>query len=175
MSNPGMIPTSPRKPLPDRTAEKYLTFRCASEEYAVPVSKVREIIGWQEITTIPLAPEYVKGVLNLRGRVIPVVDLRLKLGVAAAPSGPRTCIIIMQLEERRGAHCVGVVVDTVSEVITMTERQRQNTRDFGQGLIQGRFVCGVANVRDSMKLLLDVDATLSRQEAFGAGMEPYVA
>lgn len=158
------------RPAAEARAQKYLTFRCAKEEFAVPVGKVKEIIGMQEITAVPQTPDYVKGVFNLRGRVIPVIDLRLRLGVAAAPYDARTCIIVMEPEDSGSVRHVGVVVDTVSEVLSVSDQHKQAASEFGRGLIQSRYVSGVARVRDGMKLMLDIDLALA-----GVRMESHVA
>ncbi len=100
----------------DQRAGKYLTFQLASEEFGIRVLKVREIMGLQEITAVPQTPSHVKGVINLRGKVVPVVDLRLKFGLPAAEYTQRTCIIVTQIQGETGSVLVGIVVDGVSEV-----------------------------------------------------------
>ena len=98
---------------------KYLTFTLAAEDYGLEILKVREIIGMMDITAVPQTPEYVKGVINLRGRVIPVIDLRLKFGLEAAEYGERTCIIVVEVQSEMGSVQMGVVVDSVSEVLNI--------------------------------------------------------
>src|SRR5271157_2053111 len=104
----------------DPRAGKYLTFQLANEEFGIRVLKVREIMGIQEITCVPQTPSHVKGVINLRGKVVPVIDLRLKFGIAAAEYTQRTCIIVAQLQGDSGPTLMGVVVDGVSEVLNLT-------------------------------------------------------
>src|SRR5215470_19269984 len=100
-------------PRVDRRAGKYLTFGLGKEEFAIEVLRVREIMGVQEITSVPQMPEYMKGVINLRGKVVPVVDLRLKFGLPAAEYDQRTCIIVVQVQGESGTILMGVVVDGV--------------------------------------------------------------
>src|SRR5579872_5467002 len=104
----------------DARAGKYLTFQLASEEFGIRVLKVREIMGLQEITAVPQTPAHVKGVINLRGKVVPVIDLRLKFGVAAAEYSQRTCIIVTQVQGESRPVLMGIIVDGVSEVLNLT-------------------------------------------------------
>src|SRR5438309_7255294 len=104
----------------DVRAGKYLTFQLANEEFGIRVLKVREIMGLQEITAVPQTPAHVKGVINLRGKVIPVIDLRLKFGLPAAEYTQRTCIIVAQVQGEAGPIQMGVIVDGVSEVLNLT-------------------------------------------------------
>src|SRR5437764_2498928 len=103
----------------DARAGKYLTFQLVNEEFGVRVLKVREIMGLQEITAVPQTPGHVKGVINLRGKVIPVIDLRLKFGLPAAEYNQRTCIIVTQMRGETGPILMGIVVDGVSEVLNL--------------------------------------------------------
>src|SRR5947209_4448374 len=116
----------------DLRAGKYLTFQLASEEFGIRVLKVREIMGLQEITAVPQTPAHIKGVINLRGKVVPVVDLRLKFGVEAAEYTQRTCIIVTQIQGESGAVMMGIVVDGVSEVLNLTGTEIEDTPDFGE-------------------------------------------
>lgn len=111
----------------DNRAGKYLTFHLASEEFGIRVLKVREIMGLQEITAVPQTPAHIKGVINLRGKVVPVIDLRLKFGVAAADYTQRTCIIVTQVQGESGAILMGIVVDGVSEVVNLTGSEIEDT------------------------------------------------
>src|SRR5947199_7072997 len=101
----------------DLRSGKYLTFQLANEEFGIRVLEVREIMGLQEITAVPQTPAHIKGVINLRGKVVPVVDLRLKFGLTAAEYTQRTCIIVTQIQSESGAVMMGIVVDGVSEVL----------------------------------------------------------
>src|SRR6516165_8314996 len=111
----------------DARAGKYLTFHLSNEEFGIRVLKVREIMGIQEITAVPQTPAHIKGVINLRGKVVPVVDLRLKFGVAAADYTQRTCIIVTQVQGESGPVMMGIVVDGVSEVLSLTGAEIEDT------------------------------------------------
>src|SRR3984957_979597 len=120
-----MPPRSLANPSPaaaptDARAGKYLTFQLANEEFGIRVLKVREIMGLQEITAVPQTPMHIKGVINLRGKVVPVIDLRLKFGLEAAEYTQRTCIIVTQVQGESGPIMMGIVVDGVSEVLNLT-------------------------------------------------------
>jgi purine-binding chemotaxis protein CheW len=147
----------------DQRAGKYLTFQLASEEFGIRVLKVREIMGLQEITAVPQTPAHVKGVINLRGKVVPVVDLRLKFGLPAAEYTQRTCIIVTQIQGESGPVMMGIVVDGVSEVLNLTAQEIEDTPDFGDeaGV---RYLLGMAKVKGKVKILLDIDQVLSTQE-----------
>jgi len=147
----------------DKRAGKYLTFQLTSEEFGIRVLKVREIMGLQEITAVPQTPTHVKGVINLRGKVVPVVDLRLKFGLPAAEYTQRTCIIVTQIQGESGPVLIGIVVDGVSEVLNLTAQEIEDTPDFGDetGV---RYLLGMAKVKGKVKILLDIDQVLSTQE-----------
>src|SRR5438270_9759364 len=147
----------------DARAGKYLTFRLANEEFGIKVLKVREIMGLQEITAVPQTPGYVKGVINLRGKVVPVVDLRLKFSLPAAEYTQRTCIIVTQVQGESAPIMVGIVVDGVSEVLNLTGPEIEDTPDFGEEVSTG-YLLGMAKVKDKVKILLDIDKVLSSQE-----------
>jgi purine-binding chemotaxis protein CheW len=152
----------------DERAGKYLTFRLGPEEFGVRVDKVREIMGVQEITAVPQTPDYLKGVINLRGKVIPVVDLRLKFGLEAIEYTQRTCIIVVQVRGEISIIQVGLVVDTVSEVLNLAGSDIENTPDFGAQLTTP-FILGMAKVKGKVKILLDIDRVISTQEMAGLG------
>ena len=147
----------------DARAGKYLTFQLANEEFGIRVLKVREIMGLQEITAVPQTPVHVKGVINLRGKVIPVIDLRLKFGVPAGEYSQRTCIIVAQLQADSGPTLMGVIVDGVSEVLNLTPAEIEDAPDFG-GEAAGQYLLGMAKVKGKVKILLDIDKVLSSQE-----------
>ena len=147
----------------DVRAGKYLTFQLANEEFGIRVLKVREIMGIQEITAVPQTPAHVKGVINLRGKVVPVIDLRLKFGLPAAVYTQRTCIIVAQLQSETGAVLMGVIVDGVSEVLNLAGAEIEDTPDFGEEAA-GHYLLGMAKVKGKVKILLDIDRVLSTQE-----------
>ena len=152
----------------DKRAGKYLTFQLTSEEFGIRVLKVREIMGLQEITAVPQTPTHVKGVINLRGKVVPVVDLRLKFGLPAAEYTQRTCIIVTQIQGESGPVLIGIVVDGVSEVLNLTAQEIEDTPDFGDetGV---RYLLGMAKVKGKVKIPLDIDQVLSTQELNNLG------
>jgi purine-binding chemotaxis protein CheW len=138
---------------------KYLTFMLGREEYGLPVLKVREIIKVMDITHVPQVPAHVLGVINLRGKVIPVIDLRRKFGFPDQPHTERTCIIVAEVDLSAAIVMMGVVVDAVSEVVTVAPTEIDATPDFGgQGTID--YILGLAKVKGSVKILLDLDRVL---------------
>src|SRR5437763_1619890 len=140
----------------DERAGKYLTFQLAREEFGIRVLKVREIMGLQEITAVPQTPAHVKGVINLRGKVVPVIDLRLKFGVATAEYTQRTCIIVTQVQGDSAPVLMGIIVDGVSEVLNLTAAEIEDTPDFGEA-VAGQYLLGMAKVKGKVKILLDID------------------
>ncbi len=137
---------------------KYLTFSLASEEYGLEILKVREIIGIMDITSIPQVPDYVKGVINLRGKVIPVVDLRLKFGLEPAPYTEQTCIVVVDV-----GSLVGVIVDTVQEVLDIDASQIDPPPPLGAA-VNTSFILGMGKFKDDVKILLDIDKVLCSEE-----------
>jgi purine-binding chemotaxis protein CheW len=163
---PSAVLNEPGATQADARAGKYLTFHMGSEEFGVRVLKVREIMGLQEITAVPQTPAHVKGVINLRGKVIPVIDLRLKFGLPGAEYGQRTCIIVAQLQGESGPLLMGVIVDGVSEVVNLTGAEIEDTPDFGDDAA-GQYLLGMAKVKGKVKILLDLDRVVSSQELRG--------
>ena len=144
----------------EHLAGKYLTFVLAKEGYGVPVLKVREIIKMMDITEVPQVPPHVKGVLNLRGKVIPVIDLRLKFGFPEVEATPRTCIIVVEVALSSGRVMMGAIVDEVSEVLTIAAGEIEPTPEFGER-VQTDYLQGVAKVKNTVKILLDLDRVLA--------------
>jgi purine-binding chemotaxis protein CheW len=142
---------------------KYLTFTLAGEEYGIGILKVKEIIGMMGITRVPQTPEYVKGVINLRGKVIPVVDLRLKFGMEAGEYTERTCIVVVEVSRDGGYVFIGIVVDSVSEVLNIRGGDIEETPDFGASLDTG-YILGMAKTGAGVKILLDIDRVLGSVE-----------
>lgn len=139
---------------------KYLTLLLDKEAYGIAVLKVREIIRHQKITSVPQMPEYVKGVINLRGRVIPVVDLRLKFGLQAELT-ERTCIVVVQVQHPAGTSLhMGLVVDSVEEVVNLTDTDIEPTPEFG-AKIDTSYLLGMAKIKDQVKTLLDIDKVVA--------------
>ena len=142
---------------------KYLTFTLADEEYGIGILKIKEIIGLMQITTVPQTPEFIKGVINLRGKVIPVVDLRLRFGMDSMDYTERTCIIVVEIKGSKGSVQIGIVVDSVSEVLNIRGEDIEDTPAFGAKL-NTDFISGMAKTEENVKILLDIDRVLSTQE-----------
>jgi purine-binding chemotaxis protein CheW len=146
------------KALLDREG-KYLTFALANEEYGLEILKVREIIGYMEITAVPQTPHYIKGVINLRGQVIPVVDLRAKFGIETTDVTDETCIIVVEIARGDRNFNTGIIVDHVQEVLDITGSAIEDTPQFGAS-VNTDFILGMAKVGDSVKILLDINRVL---------------
>ena len=144
----------------DSRAGKYLVFHLGAEEFAIQVQKVREIMGVQDITRVPQTPPHVKGVINLRGKVIPVVDLRLKFEMPALEYTHRTCIIVVQVAGERGTMLMGVVVDGVAEVLQVAGADVEDTPSFGKE-VEVPYVMGLAKIKGKVKILLDIDQVMT--------------
>ena len=142
---------------------KYLTFALAGEEYGISILKIKEIIGMMPITTIPQTPQFVKGVINLRGKVIPVVDPRLRFGMERINYTERTCIIVVEISGGSGTVMIGIVVDSVSEVLNIKGGDIEETPTFGTKL-ETDYILGMAKAQGGVKILLDIDRVLSRDE-----------
>ncbi len=142
---------------------KYLTFTLADETYGIGILKVKEIIGMMSITSVPQTPDFVKGVINLRGKVIPVIDLRLKFSMAAIPYSERTCIIVVEIDGESGTILIGIVVDSVSEVVNITQEEIEETPAFGSKL-DTDYILGMAKMEGGVKILLNIDQVLSSVE-----------
>ncbi|MCC6341825.1 MAG: purine-binding chemotaxis protein CheW [Bryobacterales bacterium] len=149
----------------DDRAGKYLVFQLGREEFGIRVLKVREIMGIQDITAVPQTPVHVKGVINLRGKVIPVVDLRLKFGLPEQDYTQRTCIIVVQVRAGgpQAAMLTGIVVDGVAEVLNVSGSDIEDMPDFGDGTATP-YLLGVAKVKGKVKILLEIDQVLSSQD-----------
>jgi purine-binding chemotaxis protein CheW len=170
MTNMQSTPVAPLAGAPvvnsDERAGKYLTFIIGKEEFGVGVLKVREIMGIQEITAVPQTPPYLKGVINLRGKVIPVIDLRLKFKLPSIDYTQRTCIIVVQVKSKAVTLLMGIVVDEVSEVITMAAGEIEDTPDFGTN-VATNYILGMAKIKGKVKILLDINEVLTSQEMQG--------
>lgn len=142
---------------------KYLTFSLKGEEYGIGILKVKEIIGMMPITSVPRTPSFVKGVINLRGKVIPVVDLRLKFEMDSIPYTEKTCIIVVEIESSDTIVFIGIVVDAVSEVLNIRAEEIEDTPAFGTHL-DTEYIMGMAKMEGSVKILLNIDRVLSCEE-----------
>ena len=150
----------------DPRAGKYLTFSLGKEEFGIHVLRVKEIMGVQDITAVPGTPAHLKGVLNLRGKIIPVVDLRLKFAFPDAPFTQTTCIIVVQVAQGQENALIGLIVDGVSEVLNLAGADIEDPPDFGEG-VDTPFVLGIAKCKGSVKILLRIEDILTFQELRG--------
>lgn len=139
---------------------KYLTFRLAEEEYGLEILKVREIMGMLDITAVPRTPDFVRGIINLRGNVIPVIDLRLKFGMETVEQTEETCIIVVDVEGME----MGIVVDRVSEVLDIGSDEIQDAPSFGVSVDTG-FILGIGKANDQVTILLNISEVLTSTEA----------
>ncbi|MCD8522500.1 MAG: chemotaxis protein CheW [Saccharospirillaceae bacterium] len=144
----------------DADEQQYLTFMMSDEEYGVDILAVQEIRGWEESTLIPNAPDYIRGVINLRGTIVPIMDLRIRFGLSSVEYSPVTVVIILKIEREHGERVMGIVVDAVSDVYTIsgssTRKPPELTEDKNSG-----FIKGLVNVNEKMVILLDVNELLS--------------
>jgi len=144
-------------------AGKYLTFRLGDEEFGLEILKVQEIIQMQSITRVPRTPDYVRGVINLRGKVIPVVDLRLKFGLPQVADTERTCIVVVQIHHADGMVVMGTIIDEVREVLDIPGASIEDPPSFGSS-IETEFILGMGKIGQGVKILLDIDKVLSAAE-----------
>ncbi|MBW2247320.1 MAG: purine-binding chemotaxis protein CheW [Deltaproteobacteria bacterium] len=142
---------------------KYLTFTLAEEEYGIGILKIKEIIGMMAITTVPQTPKFVKGVINLRGKVISVIDLRLRFGMESMDYTERTCIIVVEMDGTANTVQIGIVVDAVSEVLNINGKDIEDTPTFGTKL-DTTYILGMAKMEGGVKILLDIDRVLKAEE-----------
>jgi purine-binding chemotaxis protein CheW len=138
---------------------KYLTFALGHEEYGLEILKVREIIGCTDITAVPHTPAYVKGVINLRGQVISVIDLRMRFAMPEAQRTDQTCIVVVEIKTDGRRICMGIVVDRVSEVLNIPSSQIEDPPSFGVS-IDTSFIMGMGKISGAVKILLNIDKIL---------------
>ena len=145
-------------------SNQYLTFRLNDETYGVDILRVQEIKGWTDLTKIPNTPEYVRGVLNLRGTVVPIIDMRARFKLEEIDYTPTTVVIVLSVKNNKGDYSlVGMVVDAVSDVMNVDTKEIKETPDFGNG-IETEFLNGLVTVNDEMVMLMDVDLLLKVDE-----------
>ncbi len=145
-------------------AGKYLSFMLGREEYGLEILKVQEIHGLTGVTRVPGTPGFVRGVLDLRGRMIPVVNMRVKFQLPAVDDTERTCIILVQVRHEDADVIMGLVVDEVSEVLSLREDQIEAAPEFGGGLVAATYIQGVGKLDDKDVILLDLEAVMSAQD-----------
>ena len=143
---------------------KFLTFVLGNEVYGIEILKVREIIGLMDITEVPQTPDYMKGVINLRGKVIPVIDLRLKFSMQEEEHTQETCVIVVEVSSQGSApQQIGIIVDNVSEVSDISREEIEEAPQFGQG-IDTDFIMGLGKVKEKIIILLDIEEVLSAED-----------
>jgi len=145
------------------TDQKLLTFSLGSEGYGVSILKIKEIIGMMDITPVPRTPDYIKGVINLRGKIIPVMDLRIKFGMSAENYNERTCIIVAEVTIRGTQKMLGVVVDMVSEVLTISTDQIEPPPEYGT-VMEHNAILGIGKIKDRVVIILDIDQVFVCEE-----------
>ncbi len=141
------------------TVRKFLTFVLNDEVYGIEILKVREIIGLMDVTSVPQTPDYMKGVINLRGKVIPVIDLRLKFSMPEDEHTQETCTIVVEVESTP----IGLIVDSVSEVMEINSNEIEDAPQFGEG-IDTNFIMGLGKTKETLVILLDISKVLSAEE-----------
>ena len=142
------------------TSSQFVTFMLAAEEYGIDILRVQEIRGWEAVTPIPKAPEFVRGVMNLRGEVVPVLDLRRRFDLEPREHGPTTVVVVVKMETGETVRTIGLVVDAISEVYDIPSDHCSPTPDVGCA-VDAAFVKGIAMVEKKMIILLDVDRLAS--------------
>lgn len=147
----------------ENDGDQLLTFILAGEEYGVDILRVQEIKGWDSVTPIPNTPEHILGVINLRGTIVPIIDLRLRFGLDSIPYGPTTVVIMLKVVNDNRTRTMGIVVDGVSDVYNVAEEAMKPPPDFGS-VISVDFVKGLATVGDNMVIVLDIDHLLNSNE-----------
>ncbi len=136
--------------------EQYLTFILNDEEYGIDILKVQGIQGMGKVTPLPHTPEFILGVVNLRGAIVPIINLRSRFGMSVIPDGPTTVVIVVKVQSEQKERTVGLLVDAVSEVHDITQEDLKPAPDFGSS-VNSNFISGLATVKDRMLILLDID------------------
>ncbi len=145
------------------TVSQFLTFNLGQEQYGVDILRVQEIRGWHPVTRVPYAPAHVLGVLNLRGTIVPILDMRMRFNLASVEYAPTTVIIVLQVQGANGTHVFGIVVDSVSDVLDVQARDVKAKPDCGVA-VNTDFISGLVTVGERMVMLLDVDKLMSADE-----------
>ena len=164
MSTAEELEQSEGKEVEDQSdVDQYLTFIMDGEEYGVDILAVKEIRNWDSATRIPKAPDHIKGVINLRGTIVPIIDLRQCFGMAAIEYGPLTVVLVLQVDSDRGHREVGVVVDAVSDVYSLEAGKIRPSPDMGDRM-QTDYIKGLTSIDDKMVILLNIDKLLSQDD-----------
>ncbi|MDH5300964.1 MAG: chemotaxis protein CheW [Gammaproteobacteria bacterium] len=144
----------------DSNGEQYLTFIMANEEYGVDILRVQEIRGWDHVTPIPNTPSYIKGVINLRGSIVPIIELRSRFGIGSQEYGPTTVVIVLRVITDAGERIMGIVVDAVSDVYNISAEDMKDPPDFGS-MVSIDYVKGLTSVDEKMVIILDIDRLMN--------------
>jgi purine-binding chemotaxis protein CheW len=148
----------------EQDGSQFLTFLLAGEEYGVDILRVQEIKGWDTVTPIPNTPDYIRGVINLRGTIVPIIDMRRRFSLEAAEYGPVTVVIVLKVQGQGGSNRVmGIVVDAVSDVYNVNKEMIKPAPEFGS-LVDVAFVKGLATLENKMVIVLDIDRLLNSNE-----------
>ena len=147
----------------DADTDQFLTFILAGEEYGVDILRVQEIKGWDRVTPIPNTPDYIRGVINLRGTIVPIIDLRARFQLEPMEYGPMTVVIVLKVIADERDRIMGIVVDAVSEVYNVTQEEMKPPPDFGD-VVRAEFLQGLATVDEKMVIVLDIDHMLNSDE-----------
>jgi purine-binding chemotaxis protein CheW len=142
---------------------QYLTFMLAGEEYGVDILRVQEIKEWDMVTALPNTPSYVKGVINLRGTIVPIIDLRQRFGLESIPYGPTTVVVVLKVVHDSGSRIMGLVVDAVSDVYNVSNEELKPPPQFGS-MMHTNYIKGLATVNERMLIVLDIDRLLNTGE-----------
>ncbi|VAW87666.1 Positive regulator of CheA protein activity (CheW) [hydrothermal vent metagenome] len=143
--------------------EQYLTFMLAGEEYGVDILRVQEIKGWDNATRIPNTPDYVQGVINLRGTIVPIIDLRMRFNLEKLEYGPTTVVVVLKVESENKHRTMGIVVDGVSDVYSISADELKPAPEFGDD-VNAEFVKGLATIDEKMVIMLNIDKLLNSRE-----------
>ncbi len=145
---------------------RYLTFAISRERYGIEILKIQEIIKVTHITAVPRSPKYLKGVLNLRGKIIPVIDLRTRFEITSIPYDEKTCIIVINLRSGEHETSLGIIVDTVLEVVNFSSREIESAPNYG-GTLKTQFIKGMGAKDGALIILLDIDKVINTSEGIG--------
>lgn len=142
---------------------KYLTFSLGREDYGIPILQVREIIGMMEFTVIPKTPAYIKGVINLRGKIIPIMNLRAKFGMPEIEETEKTCIIVVEFKVNETTRPMGIIVDQVSDVVNIDESEIEKALDYG-ATVDGDFLMGLGKIKERVVMILNIEKILTTED-----------
>jgi purine-binding chemotaxis protein CheW len=142
---------------------QYLTFAVGAESFAIAIASIKEIIEYRKPTDVPMMPAFMRGVINLRGRVVPVIDLSVRFGREPIQAARRTCIVILEVHQDGAAHDIGVLVDAVSAVLEIADAQIEPAPSFGANL-RAEFISGLGKIGEKFVIILDIEKVLSIEE-----------